>query len=190
MSEMMRPFLLVLLCCVSLGASSQQNMRQVFTHMPDSLVGYLTENNRLDFIDFMESKMDAKVNNALEGNSKMHKLTELYAELSLNDYSQMQMRLLDTSEPIDSAMQIVCVVRTYGEKVRESTIEFYSMKWRKLNVPDYITLPDGMHTLLLDSEVPMLTIDVMDYLDIPAIEGQKNPSKVSMKLNWDKKTFN
>lgn len=186
----MRHFLFVMLCCSCLGAHSQQNMRQVFTHMPDSLVGYLTENNRLDLIDFIESKMDAKVNNALEGNSIMHKLTELYAELSLNDYSQMQIRLLETSEPVDSAMQIACVVRTYGDKIRESTIGFYSLSWRKLNTSDYVMLPAEMHTLLLDSEMPQLTIDVMDYLDLPTNEEQKNVSKVSKMLKWNGVGFN
>lgn len=39
------------------AAAQRQDMRDVFKHMPDSVLGYLSENNRLDMIDFIDSKM-------------------------------------------------------------------------------------------------------------------------------------
>ena len=53
-------------------------MRDVFKQMPDSLIPYLSSNNRLDFIDFIDSKMDAEVANSLGGKSRMQKLTDKY----------------------------------------------------------------------------------------------------------------
>ena len=54
--------------CLTLTVMSQTTMRDVFRQMPDSIVPYLTENNRLDFIDFIDSNMKAEVTNAFGGN--------------------------------------------------------------------------------------------------------------------------
>ena len=41
-------------------ASAQDLMiRDVFKQMPDSLMPYLSQNNRLDFIDFLDANMKA-----------------------------------------------------------------------------------------------------------------------------------
>ena len=40
-----------------------QKMRDVFATMPDSVLGLMTKNNRLDCIDFIENDMEAKVRN-------------------------------------------------------------------------------------------------------------------------------
>ncbi|MBR6998224.1 MAG: DUF3256 family protein, partial [Prevotella sp.] len=42
-------------------------MADLFKAMPDSLMPYLTKNNRLDMIDFMEANMKAEITNQLEG---------------------------------------------------------------------------------------------------------------------------
>ena len=48
----------VSLVSVSAQPSVRQiTIKEVFKAMPDSLIPYLSQNNRLDFIDFMESNM-------------------------------------------------------------------------------------------------------------------------------------
>ena len=45
------------------------NLRNLFVEMPDTVIPYLSRNNRLDFVDFMDSNMKAEVTNALGGKS-------------------------------------------------------------------------------------------------------------------------
>lgn len=50
---------------------AQQEAKAVFVSMPDSLSPLLTAVNRADFIDFLDSKMKAKVENRFGGESEM-----------------------------------------------------------------------------------------------------------------------
>ncbi len=123
---------LLLLCLVS---KAQTTMQEVFKSMPDSLMPYLSVNNRLDFIDFIESSMEAKVTNGLGGKSVMTDLNNQYLCIQLNESSVVQMRLLPVSVPVDGMQQVVCMVQTYGTSGKESTISFYSCSWRPLSWP-------------------------------------------------------
>ena len=55
----MKRYLIAALCALAVGQVSAQDlkMRDVFKQIPDSLVPYLSQNNRLDFIDFLDSNM-------------------------------------------------------------------------------------------------------------------------------------
>src|SRR5574344_957229 len=61
--------------CLALMAMHIQaqtpDIREIWKSVPQQVVPYLTENNKLDFLDFMDSKMTAKVHNALNGESEM-----------------------------------------------------------------------------------------------------------------------
>ena len=120
----MKLFFIIISLFLTCTAEAQVKVRDVIKQMPDSLVPYLKQNARLDFIDFMDSGMKAEVSNEFGGKSQMTELTDDYASLTLNSVSQIQLRLLDVSEPVDDARQIICMVRTYGDDIRESTIGF------------------------------------------------------------------
>ncbi len=167
---------------------AQVKMRDVIKQMPDTLVPYLNQNARLDFIDFMDSGMKAKVNNDLGGSSLLTELTDDFASFLLSSASQMQLRLLNVDETIDDAHQIICMVRTFGKGTCESTIGFYSVKWRPLPIENRITLPSYMHHIEL-REDPELTIVRETFMDIPANEEQKEMSKSLTLFKWNGKTF-
>ena len=67
-------------CIFALIASSsvaqELTIRDVFRQMPDSLMPYLSTNNRLDFIDFLDSNMKAEVKNQFDGKSEMTVMTD------------------------------------------------------------------------------------------------------------------
>lgn len=125
--------LLPLLLLSLLSKAQTATMQEVFKSMPDSLTPYLSANNRLDFIDFIESGMEAKVTNALGGRSVMTDLNERYLRIQLNEASVVQMRLLPVSTPVDGMSQVVCVVQTYGTSGKESSVSFYSCSWKPLS---------------------------------------------------------
>lgn len=182
----MRKIFVSIFLMFALSASAQvETMQSVLKEMPDSLLTYLTKNNLLDFIDFAASKMDAEVDNTLGGKSRMQKLTDRYVSIALNEASSLEMKLLPVNEQVDSANQIVCMVRTYGKDVRESTVSFYSVKWRKLATAQYMDSPDApMFVAVLHEEEDELTLEPVTKLDAPANEEQKEICKMSINLKW------
>ena len=181
----MRVTLIIASLFIALGSSAQIKMSQVLKQMPDAIVPYLSETNKLDLLDFMDSNMKAEVRNQLEGKTELTILTDDYASLTLNEATQMDMRLLTVSEPVDSASQIICLVNTYGSDARDSQIDFYSLKWRKLDATNYIQSPAQMFTAQLDSQQAQLMLTISNFIDRPANEEQEEVKKTSFTLNWD-----
>ena len=65
--------------------ASAQKMRDCFVNMPDSVLTLLTKNNRLDCVDFIDSKMRAVVRNEFEGKSELLMLTDSYLKMHITD---------------------------------------------------------------------------------------------------------
>ena len=181
----MKVFFIILSLLLTCAVEAQVKMRDVIKQMPDTLVPYLNQNARLDFIDFKDSGMKAEVSNELGGKSQLTELTDDYASFTLNAASQVQLRLLDVQETIDATRQIICIVRTFGTDMRESTIEFYSVQWRLLPYEQRITLPPYMHYIVLSSHDPELTIERETCMDIPADDEQKTINKTLTLLKWN-----
>jgi len=188
----MRRILFVVTFILALDLSAQIPMSQVLKQIPASIVPYLSENNKLDMIDFLDSNMKAEVTNMLEGKTELQKLTERTAVLQLNEATRLDLRLLDVAEPVDSASQIVCLISTYGTDVRDSQLTFYSIHWRQLETSKFITLPDEMFTASFseDEKQPVLTLNLSHQLDFPANEEQKPIVKMLANLKWNGKIFN
>ncbi len=185
----MRVRLMIWAMMAALSVSAQTTMRDVLRQMPDTLLPYLTENNRLDMIDFMDSGMRAEVSNIFDGKSELTRLTDNYARLWLNQAVTVEMQLFDVTEPVDSATQIVCMVTTYGTDIRESTVEFYSLQWKSLTDGRWLA-PDYMFRASLGDEQPTLTITPECRLeDAPANKEQEEITKPSTILKWDGKSF-
>jgi hypothetical protein len=109
------------------------DIREIWKSVPQQVVPYLTETNKLDFLDFMDSKMAAKVHNALNGESEMTTLNSHYLKLALSKSSTMEMYVMPVSETLpDTSKAVVCVVKTVGTDVQQSTVDFYSQKWHHL----------------------------------------------------------
>ena len=100
----MRHLALFLCMALSLSASAGDGitLRDVFRQMPDSLMPTLTQNNRLDFLDFLDAGMKAEVKNRLGGTSVMMTLTADSLSLQVSPALRVDMLLLPLAEPIDS----------------------------------------------------------------------------------------
>ena len=120
-------------------------MRDVFKQMPDSLLPYLSENNRLDFIDFIDSKMKAEVRNRLGGTSEMTVLTDSTLSIRMSKALQIDMFLLRTTES-DGAegSEVICLIETFGSDSLslESKVRFYTPAWQLLNHPPHLSSSD------------------------------------------------
>ena len=138
----MRRWLSAAILALLVGQSSAQepSMRDVFRQMPDSLMPYLTQNDRLDFIDFIDSNMKAEVSNRMGGSSELTALTSDSLSIRMSDALRVDMLLLALDEPIDTIRQVVVMAETflvdsiYGETV----CSMFSTDWQPLTA---VTIP-------------------------------------------------
>lgn len=175
----MRLLLISLAMLLANSAVAQKTMGDALKSMPDSLMPYLSHNNRLDCIDFSEANMKAEVRNALEGKSELLQLTNSYALFRMNDASTVEFCLLD-----DDNLQLVCMIQTYGTDLRESTIAFYTTSWKPLATQKYLPIAYEGFAANYDAAQKMLTLENSGFLNRVAMEDQKEEKKVQIKLKW------
>lgn len=123
---------LTILSATVIMASDSLNVRKLFAEMPDSVIPYLTKNNRLDLIDFMDSNMKAEVANSTGGTSEMTALTDDSLSIRMSDALRVDMLLLNLDEPVDSIRQVIVFVETFlaDSIYGESVCKTYSVDWQ------------------------------------------------------------
>lgn len=190
--KMKRFLISVLLFGAMVGnLSAQTTMKDVFLNMPEALLPQLTQNNRLDMVDFIESKMQAKVTNRLDGQSEMLLLSANALSLQMNDALHIEMRMMPLTTAIDSCDYVVCMLATYGKDTPETSVAFFSGKWTPLSTTDYLQLPNEQFTANFQDDASfILQLAVTHPYDMPAMEGQKEEEKMLTIFKWDGKRFN
>ena len=132
----MKRWITAILLVLMMGQASAQELkiRDIFKQMPDSLIPYLSQNDRLDFIDFMDSNMKAEVTNMLGGKSEMITLADDSLSIRMNPSLKTDMLLLPLAEPVDSFNQVVVVIETfYTDSIYgESNVLYYAPTWQLL----------------------------------------------------------
>ena len=117
--------------CALLTAQAQ-TVREVFKSMPDSLAPYLSMNNRLDMIDFMDAGMKAVVANQLGGDTQMTFLSDDSLSVKMNEAFLLDLKL----QKIDTAT-VVLLKRTYfTQKAQYEVVsQSFTSYWRPLSKP-------------------------------------------------------
>ena len=131
---------LLLLFVGQTGRAEELKIRDVFKQMPVSVMPYLSENNRLDFIDFIDSDMKAIVKNRLGGSSEMVSLTDSTLSIRMSSSLQVDLLLLKV-EGHDTRHQIICLIETFGSDSLslESNVRFFNLSWESLNEPPLLS---------------------------------------------------
>ena len=124
-----------LLFCVN-SFLSAQSMRTLFVQMPDSIMPFLTKNNREDCVDFIDANMLARVTNRLDAKSELLQFTSDYLHLKTSEAGSMQMKML----PVDGDT-ILCVINTVCAEACDSRIAFYTRNWQPLDGSRYFKKP-------------------------------------------------
>ena len=126
----------VLFCAMPLFA---QNMKSVFIAMPDSIAPLLSQVNKEDCVDFLDSNMKAEVTNRFGGKAEMKVLTDDYVLMQTTPGSTLEMKLL----PVNDSTKVVCMVKTVCASACDSEIRFYASDWSKeLSKDDFLQQPD------------------------------------------------
>ena len=130
-------YTLLLLLVAFSQVSARTPMRGWLATMPDSVMPLLTKNNRLDFIDFYDAKMEAVVTNRMSGKSRMHTLTNDFVQIEYTASADVSMKLLSVNDTTD----VLCMVTTMRSSVDDSRIAFYDAQWQPLDVASYFVEP-------------------------------------------------
>jgi len=122
---------LILAVAIPTQAQRATAMADLFKMMPDTVLPILSQNNRLDMIDFMEAGMKAEVTNLLEGQSVMTALSADSLSIRLDSALRVDMRLEHLA---DSTLQVV-VSRTYRTSLgqEEQVTDVYNAEWHLLS---------------------------------------------------------
>lgn len=164
---------------------AQQKMRDVFLQMPDNMMPYLTENNRLDFLDFMDSNMKAEVTNELGGKSEMLSLSDSALTMRVSPAMTVAMRLMPVKEAVDSCQLVVCMITTYGKDAPESQIAVYSVGWRPLELNAYVPdLPRPPYEAAFVEGTTTIRLKGSLALDPIAYEGQQVVNAWLKNIEW------
>ena len=126
---MKKLLMIIFLATIPFVGRSQTSIANLFKTMPDSLMPYLTKNNRLDMIDFMEAKMKAEVTNQLGCKSEMKRLTADTLTIQMSESMLTDLFLMQTDEAYDSCMQVICMKKTYliNDKPVQSVATFFTL---------------------------------------------------------------
>lgn len=146
-----------LLFCVN-SFLSAQSMRTLFVQMPDSIMPFLTKNNREDCVDFIDANMLARVTNRLDAKSELLQFTSDYLHLKTSEAGSMQIKML----PVDGDT-ILCVINTVCAEACDSRIAFYTRNWQPLDGSIYFKKP-LIRDFFLDVNTPDSQQDSSDDL--------------------------
>ena len=129
---MKRGLIIFLISQFSFLMSPAQNVRELFKTMPDSLAPYLTVNNRLDMMDFVDAGMKAIVTNQLGGDTEMTFLSDDSLSVKMNSAF-----LLDLKIQKQDTTTVVCLKRTYltQKSQYEVVSQTFTSYWRPLSKP-------------------------------------------------------
>lgn len=166
-----------------LPANAQQ-AKQYFVSMPDTILPLLTEINRADCIDFLESNMRAIVTNRLDGKSEMTTLTDNYIEIKLSEQSSWQMKVL----ALNDSTQVLCTVFTACAPACDSHIKFYTTQWESLSLADYIqTMPTLSDYLpqLNETDYDIQTLNAVKQADLLLIKMQLSADDNTLVCSFD-----
>ena len=124
--------------------AGELKIQDVFKQMPNSVLPTLSENNRLDMLDFMASKMKAEVTNRLGGKSEMTVLTDTTLTIRMSEALQVEMLLLKPEDAAGADSQVICLIETFGRDSLslDSQVSFFTISWEKLNNPPQLSVSD------------------------------------------------
>lgn len=135
---MIKRILTVLIAVImTCGVAQADDLRTLFINMPDSIMPTLTKSERMDFMDYLDSGMKARVRNKLGGESEMTALSDRSLTVRTSQAGRIEMVLF----PRKKGVNLICVIKTVTARYDDSRITFYDEKWMPLDASELIELP-------------------------------------------------
>lgn len=122
---------------LTIGPARAENLRTLFVNMPDSIMPTLTKSERMDFLDYMDSGMRARVRNKLGGESEMTLLQDNMLSVRTSQSGRLDMVLLGKK----GGGNIICIIKTVSARYDDSRLSFYTENWEPVPVKELIEQP-------------------------------------------------
>jgi hypothetical protein len=161
-------FLAVMIGVVLPTKTFAQDMKTLFTNMPDSLAPQLEEAWRKDLIDLFQSGKTARLKNTMEGFSELQALTSDYLRLRTTDRSVMELKRL----PLINNTYVICMIITVEGLAPDSRMQFFTTEWERLDgvgsslnlsVADFLKADADTDAVAYKDAVARLDMDLMKY---------------------------
>lgn len=133
----MKRFATIIIAALMAIACRAADLRTLFIGMPDSIIPTLTRSDRLDFLDYMDSGMKARVRNKLGGESVMTQFEENMLSIQTSRSGRMDMLLLKKGKD----ETLICIIRTVNAKYEDSRLLFFTEDWQPVQTEQLIELP-------------------------------------------------
>lgn len=127
----------IIILAFALTVVHATDLRTLFIEMPDSIMPSLTKSERMDFLDYMDSGMKARVTNKLGGESVM----TAYSEHSLTVMTSQSGRLEMVLFPRKNGTNLICIIKTVTARFDDSRLSFYNEDWTPVDSKSLIEYP-------------------------------------------------
>ncbi|WP_092110998.1 DUF3256 family protein [Prevotella sp. KH2C16] len=124
----MKRLLILFLLSLSMMSLSAKSVREMWLSMPDSIIPYLNNNQRIELVDFVNLNVKSEVNNLLGDSTVLDTLSIDYLHLTVNPSVRIELKML----PFTNADSILCMIKTLNGPEFESIIDFYDKDWKRL----------------------------------------------------------
>ena len=175
-----------------------QSMRDLWLSMPDSIIGYLDKNSRMEVLDNIKvntngnktsDTIDANVKNLLGETSSIDTLTNDYLAATLSSAMKMTIKKL----PVDNGDSLLCMIRTYSTgNEKESDIKFFTQSWEPFKIG--ITIPVSRNGLNVILQQNISSSDIFVIQLQPRVfeedKSDKSASKLLITLKWSSRKVN
>lgn len=177
------PFLFFTL--LPFNRAEAQEARTLFVQMPDSILPLLTEVNRADCTDFLDSHMRAQVTNRFGTRSEMTHLSPDYIAIDMTARSTWQMKVL----PLETdTTRIICTVSTVCGGACDSDVRFYSTEWKVLPTEQYLPAPPQAEDFLMPKPDSVETYhyrDAIQRADMSLVRITLSPDNRTLTFIYD-----
>jgi hypothetical protein len=177
MNEMKRYGLLIALLCLAALPAGAQDMPTLFARMPDRELPQLETPWRKDLIDLYRAGREARLQNTMNGYSRLLALTDDYLLLEVTQRSRIEMKML----PLINGTHILCVVTTVEGPAPDSRIAFYTTEWQPLPPAGLFTPPAPGRFLRENIETDSDAFrDAIAGLDMDLIQYRLSPDDLTL----------
>lgn len=126
-----------MILALAISFANAADIRALFIAMPDSIMPALTKSERMDFLDYIDSGMKARVRNKLGGESEMIELSDNSLTVQTSRSGKLQMALF----PRKGGTVLICIIKTVTARFDDSRITFYNEDWTPVESESLIELP-------------------------------------------------
>ncbi len=165
----MKHIILIILFAGSLVPVPAAHIRNYFKECPDIFFPMLTHNNKLDLLDFMDSKMDAVVKNIYGEQTRLLKLTDDYLKIKTSASSQTEMKLLPMGRDT-----LLCIVKTLWLPEPESEVSIVAAATMKpvAKLEKYLVMPAAREFYIIPEGCTRQELEhAVSKMDVPMVSA-------------------